>query len=175
MDLKDILAISGYPGLYKFISQGRNAIIVENLETKKRMSAFGSERISSLEDISVFTDDEDLPLVSVLKKIFEKEGDKPAIDPKSSPGELNNYFSEVVPGYDRNRVYTSDIKKIMMWYNLLLKLDMVKFNEEEEKKEEQETKAEKEKDKSSAAVKKTSGSKKKDSAKDTGKNATSGK
>lgn len=165
MDLKDILAISGHPGLYKFISQGRNAIIVENLETKKRMSAFGSERISSLEDISVFTDDEDLPLVDVIKKIFVKEGDKPAIDPKSSPGELKNYFSEIVPGYDRDRVYTSDIRKIIMWYNLLLNLDMVKFDEEEEKKKEQ----------SSAAVKKTSGGKKADTSRNTGKKATPGK
>jgi len=127
MDLKDILAISGYPGLFKLISQGRNAIIVENLETRKRMSAFGSDRISSLEDMSVYTNEEDLPLVDVFKKIFEKEQNKPAIDPKSPPEELKNYFSEIVPGYDNDRVYTSDIKKILTWYNLMLKLKMMKF------------------------------------------------
>lgn len=142
MDIKDILAISGYPGLFKFISQGRNAIIVENLETKKRMSAFGSERISSLEDISVFTDDEDLPLVEVFEKIYTKEGENPAMDPKSSPEDMKKYFSEIVPGYDRDRVYTSDIKKIMVWYNLLQKLGMVSFEEEDEKKEEKEMKTE---------------------------------
>ncbi len=136
MDLKDILAISGYPGLFKFVSQGRNAIIVENLETSKRMSAFGSERISSLEDISVYTDEEDLPLLDVFKRIFEKEGNKPTIDPKSNPDALKDYFSEVVPGYDRDRVYTSDIKKILTWYNLMLKLKMVEFDEEEKKDEE---------------------------------------
>jgi hypothetical protein len=135
MDLKDILAISGQPGLYKFISQGRNAIIVEHLETKKRISAFGSEKISSLEDISIFTDDEDLPLVDVFKKIYEKEGEKPAIDPKSSPNDLKNYLSEIVPEYDRDRVYLSDIKKIVMWYNQLLKLDMVNFKEKDEEDE----------------------------------------
>lgn len=158
MDLKDILSISGQPGLYKFISQGRNAIIVENLETKKRMSAFGSERISSLEDISIFTDDEDLPLVDVFKKIHEKEGDKPAIDPKSPPDKLKNYLSELVPGYDKDRVYTSDIKKIMMWYNLLLELDMVKFEEKDD--EALEDDPEKADDKEPSTHKKSSGNKK---------------
>jgi len=160
MDLKDILAISGYPGLFKFVSQGRNAIIVENLETKKRMSAFGSERISSLEEISVYTDEEDLPLVDVVKKIFEKEGNKPAIDPKSPPEKLKNYFSEIIPGYDRDRVYTSDIKKILTWYNLMHKLKMVKFDEEEEKEgKEQDSKEKKAGDSVSATGKKTAGSK----------------
>jgi len=160
MDLKDILAISGYPGLFKFVSQGRNAIIVENLETKKRMSAFGSERISSLEDISVYTDEEDLPLVDVFKKIFEKEGNKPTIDPKSPPEKLKNYFSEIIPGYDRDRVYTSDIKKILTWYNLMHKLKMVKFDEEEEKEgKEQDSKEKKAGDSVSATGKKTAGSK----------------
>jgi hypothetical protein len=166
MDLKDILAISGQPGLYKFISQGRNAIIVENLETKKRMSAFGSERVSSLEDISIFTDDEDLPLVDVFRMINEKEGNNPAIDPKSSAEELKQYIADIVPEYDRDRVYPSDIKKILMWYNLLLKLDMLTFEEEEAKeekekeKEEEKPKAEKEEKKSAPAKKKTAGEKK---------------
>ena len=140
MDLKDILSISGYPGLFKFVSQGRNAIIVENLETRKRMSAFGSDRISSLEDISVYTDEEDLPLVDVFKRIFEKEGNKPTINPKSTPDELRDYFSEVVPGYDRDRVYASDIRKVLTWYNLMFKLKMVKFDDEEKKDEKEEKK-----------------------------------
>jgi len=162
MDLKDILAISGQPGLYKFISQGRNAMIVENLETKKRMSAFGSERISYLEDISIFTDDEDLPLIDVFKKIHEKEGENPAVDPKSPPETLKSYLSELVPGYDKDRVYTSDIKKIMMWYNLLLKLDMVKFDEKDEKDEKDQT--EEKGSEKSTTKKKTEGTKKSESA-----------
>lgn len=135
MDLKDILAISGHPGLYKFISQGRSAMIVENLEDKKRMSAFASSKISSLEDIAVFTDDEDIPMADVLKLIYEKEKGKPAIDHKSPSEDLKKYFEEVLPEYDRNRVYVSDIKKIVLWYNLLLKLDMVRFDEEDQKEE----------------------------------------
>ncbi len=166
MELKDILAISGYPGLFKFVSQGRNAIIVENLETKKRMSAFGSERISSLEEISVYTDEEDLPLVDVFKKIFEKEGNKPTIDPKSAPEKLKSYFSEIIPGYDRDRVYTSDIKKILTWYNLMHELKMVKFDEEEEKvAEKQDSEGKKAGDQVPAAMKKTSVSKGADQAK----------
>ena len=142
MELKDILAISGHPGLYKYISQGRSAIIVENLESKKRISAFASEKISSLEDISVFTDAEDVPLPDVFKFIYDKENGGPAIHHKSSPEELKEYFAEVIPEYDRNRVYVSDMKKIFLWYNLLLKLNMVTFEEEkEEEKEEVENKA----------------------------------
>lgn len=160
MDLKDILAISGYPGLFKFISQGRNAIIVENLETGKRMSAFGSEKISSLEDISVYTDKEELPLVDVFKRIFETKKDKPAIDPKSPPEKLKEYFSEIVPDFDRDRVYASDIKKILTWYNLMLKLGMVHFDEEDEKeKKEQSQEKKKEYDSVSSAGKEKQGSK----------------
>ncbi len=181
MELKDILAISGYPGLFKFVSQGRNAIIVENLESGKRMSAFGSERISSLEDISVYTDEEDLPLVDVFKRIFDKEGAKPAIDPKSPTEELNNYFSEVIPDYDRDRVYTSDIKKILTWYNLMLKLKMVKFDEEEKEEEEKKKPSEEKKDEvkksgpGTTTKKKASENKTKDTSSKAGKKEKSGK
>ncbi len=87
MVLKDIMAISGEPGLFKFIAQGKNAIIVEHLETKKRSSAFGSAKVSSLEEISVFTEKEDMPLAKVFDLIFEKEKGGPAIDYKADPGE----------------------------------------------------------------------------------------
>lgn len=176
MDLKDILAISGYPGLFKFVSQGRNAIIVENLESGKRMSAFGSEKISSLEDISVYTDKEDLPLVDVFKKIFEKEKNNPAIDPKSPPEELKDYFSEIIPDFDRDRVYPSDIKKILTWYNLMLKLEMVQFDEEEKKEEkEQNPEEEKPADPESSAQKKRRGSKPPGKSKKPGEKGKPGK
>lgn len=125
MVLKDIMAISGQPGLYRFIAQGKNAIIVEHLETKVRSSAFSSARVSSLEEISVFTTEEDMPLGKVLDKIFEKENGGPAIDYKSDPERLKSWFEEVLPEYNRDKVYVSDIKKIAQWYNMLLKMNLL--------------------------------------------------
>jgi len=125
MVLKDLMAIAGSPGLYKFIAQGKNAVIVENLETGKRTSAHGAAKISSLEDIAVFTETEEIPLSEVFDKIFEKEKGAASINHKSSPEELKNYFGELLPGYDRERVYVSDIKKIVQWYNILHSLEML--------------------------------------------------
>jgi hypothetical protein len=145
MNLKDYLAISGEHGLFKFIAQGRNAIIVEHLETGKRSSAHGSAKVSSLEDISVFTQSEDLALSNVFDKIFEKENGGAVPDLKDKNDALKAYFGEVLPEYDRERVYVSDIKKILAWYNTLQKLSLlVKEEPEAEKKEgeaETETKA----------------------------------
>jgi hypothetical protein len=139
MVLKDILAISGEPGLFKFIAQGKNAIIVEHLETGKRSSAFSSAKVSSLEDISVFTENEDLPLGKVFDKIFEKEAGGTAIDSKSDPEKLKKYFEELIPDYSKEKVYVSDIKKIILWYNLLHKKGML-IKEDLEKPEEPEKK-----------------------------------
>ena len=140
--LKDILSISGYGGLYKFISQGRNGIIVEALDDKKRMNASASAKISALEDIAIFTDTEDLPLSDVFKAIYEKENGGEAISYKSSPEELKNYFAMVLPAYDRDRVYVSDIKKVMQWYNILHMHEMLNFDEETEEETKEETKDE---------------------------------
>ena len=141
MVLKDIMAISGQPGLYRFIAQGKNAIIVEHLETKVRSSAFSSARVSSLEEISVFTTEEDMPLGKVLDKIFEKENGGPAIDYKSDPERLKSWFEEVLPEYNRDKVYVSDIKKIAQWYNMLLKMNLL-VKEEVKDEVEAEVKAE---------------------------------
>jgi hypothetical protein len=132
MVLKDILAITGESGLFKFIAQGKNAIIVEHIETGKRSSAFSSAKVSSLEDISVFTENEDLLLGKVFDKIFEKESGGPAIDSKTESEKLKKYFEEIIPDYSREKVYTSDIKKIILWYNLLQKKGML-VKEEPEK------------------------------------------
>lgn len=132
MVLKDILAISGESGLFKFIAQGKNAIIVEHIETGKRSSAFSSAKVSSLEEISVFTENEDLPLGKVFDKIFEKESGGPAIDSKAESEKLKKYFEGIIPDYSREKVYTSDIKKIILWYNLLQKKGML-VKEEPEK------------------------------------------
>ena len=130
MELKDLMAISGYPGLYRFISQGRNAIIVESLEDKKRMSAYSTSRISTLEEIAVFTETEELPLAEVLKKMYMYSGGKETVSHKSNADEIKNFFEAVLPEYDRDRVYVSDMKKIIHWYNLLLKYDLLKPGDE---------------------------------------------
>jgi hypothetical protein len=135
MNLKDILSISGEPGLFKFVAQGRNAIIVEHLETKKRKTAQGSAKVSSLEDISIFTEKEDVPLGKIFDLIFEKEKGEQAIDSKSDAGKLKSYFEVVLPEYDKDRVYVSDMKKVVTWYNILQKLSMLVKDEPEEAKD----------------------------------------
>jgi len=139
MVLKDILAISGESGLFKFIAQGKNAIIVEHIETGKRSSAFSSSKVSSLKDISVFTENEDLPLGKVFDKIFEKESGGLAIDSKAESEKLKKYFEEIIPDYSREKVYTSDIKKIILWYNLLQKKGMLVKDEPEKEIEPEKT------------------------------------
>jgi len=137
MNLKDILAISGEPGLFRFIAQGKNAIIVEHLETKKRSSAYGSAKVSSLEDIAIFTEKEDMPLGKVFDLIYDKVNGGPAIDAKAGGDILKNWFQEILPDYSKDKVYTSDIRKIAVWYNILHKLDLLIREEPEEKQEEE--------------------------------------
>jgi hypothetical protein len=128
--LKDIIAITGQGGLFKYISQARNGIIVESLETGKRMQAFSSMKVNSLKDIAVYTKQEEIPLEEVLKKISEKESGGASIDHKSSPDELKSYFLKILPDFDQERVYISDIKKMINWYNILQKYNLLKFEEE---------------------------------------------
>ena len=139
MALKDILVISGQSGLFKYVSQGRNSVIVENLFDHKRNTISATAKISMLEDIAIFTEDKDVPLRKVLKKIKEKENGGEAISHKSPDAELRKYFAEVLPEYDKNRVYLSDIRKVVQWYNLLLELGFSDFEDPEETKKEEET------------------------------------
>jgi hypothetical protein len=130
MDLKEIMSVSGQSGLFRFISQGRNGIIVESFSDKKRSFINASSKVSSLEDIAIFTSEEEVPLKQVLKSIFEQENGGPAPDPKSSPEELKAFMEKILPAYDHERVYISDIKKLVTWYNTLLSLKMLSFEEE---------------------------------------------
>lgn len=130
MYLKDILSITGQTGLFRLVSKTKNGLIVENIETKNRIPAFSSAKVSALEDISIFTYDGDLPLADILKKIFKKLDGKPAISHKSSADDLKDFFLTMIPNYDKERVYVSDIKKVVNWYNLLSRLDMIKLDEE---------------------------------------------
>lgn len=129
--LKGILAVSGQGGLFKMVSQAKNSIIVESLVDGKRMPAYATSRISALEDISIFTEEGDVKLLDVFKNIFEKEAGSQAISHKVSANELKKYFAEILPDYDKERVYVSDMKKVIMWYNLLLDKDIVKFDDED--------------------------------------------
>ncbi len=147
MELSKILSIAGKPGLYKHIAQSKTGVVIESVVDGKKSSAFASEQISTLNDISIFTNDEDVKLEDVFKSMFEKEDGKKAISPKSSANDIKAYFAEVLPDYDKDRVYISDIKKVIKWYNTLVENDILDFSAEEEKKDEKETKKPKKEDK----------------------------
>jgi len=137
--LNSILSISGKSGLFRLIKHGNNMIIVESLKDKTRTPAYGNEKIISLGDIAMYTDEEDVPLRQVFKNIQEKEGGKQIqLDvKKASANQLRDYLQEVLPNFDRERVHPSDIKKLIMWYNLLVENGETDFEEpaEEEVKE----------------------------------------
>jgi hypothetical protein len=127
--LKEILSISGKSGLYKLISKGKNMFIVESLIDGKRIPAYMSDKMVSLSDISIYTETEEVPLAKVLTKIKEKENGKEIeYNPSTIQTDgLRSYLETVLPDYDKNRVYPSDIKKLMAWYNLLIKNEFVDF------------------------------------------------
>jgi hypothetical protein len=134
--LKTIVAISGKPGLYKVLSQGKNMLIVENLSDGKRIPAHSSEKVVSLGDISMFTEGEDKPLHEILETMKVREnGEKASIDPKSDNNALRTYFAGIVPDYDRERVYPTDIRKLVQWYNLLVETGNTDFAPKEEPEE----------------------------------------
>ncbi len=133
--LKGILSVSGHSGLFKMIAESKNNIIVESLETLKRMPVHSTSKVSSLEDIAIYTENGDVPLKDIFKTIFEKENGGSALNPKASANELKNYFEKVLPEYDKNRVYISDIKKVLLWYNTLQNKGLLDFTESEEEKD----------------------------------------
>lgn len=131
MDLTKILSISGKAGLFKVIGQTKNSgIIVESLIDGKRFPAYAAHKITSLEDISIYTETDDVPLKDIFKIIFDKEGDSVTVE--SSSNELREYFKEILPDFDEERVYNSDIKKVFKWYNDLTDADMMVFEDEKE-------------------------------------------
>ena len=139
--LKEILSISGKPGLFKLISNTPNALIVESLLDGKRSPAYSNAKNIALEEISIYTENEDIPLKSVFKRIFEKENGKPAINHKESANAITAYIESVLPEYDKNRVYVSAMRKMIQWYNLLLSKNLLNFEEEEGKQAESATPA----------------------------------
>ncbi len=128
-----ILAISGKPGLYKLVSRAKNSLIVESLDdSHKRIPAFGTDRITSLADIAMFTESEDVPLMKVLASMRDlEEGKVSSLDyKKATPQELHEYFTKVLPEWDQDRVQNSHIKKLIQWYNILVKAGVTDFEEE---------------------------------------------
>ncbi len=136
--LKGILAISGQPGLYKVISEGKNNVVIESLLTGKKSTAYADAKMSALEDIAIYTSTEDVPLKRIFQKIFEKENGGQAIDAKSSPDDLKKYFEVILPDYDKERVYGSDVKKVISWYNLLQEKGLLAFEPDTELEQETE-------------------------------------
>ena len=137
MDLSKIVSISGKPGLFLIKSQAIGRIIVESLVDGKCIPAFAHDRMSSLEEISIFSVDEDKPLKEVFKGIHDKMGDKVDFDfKKASNDELRAKFLEVMPDYDQDAVYPSDMKKVFAWYQMLNDKNLLDFTEEPEAKEE---------------------------------------
>ena len=130
-----ILAVSGKPGLYKLVSRGNNNLIVETLDSAhRRMPIFASDRVTSLRDTAMYTDSEDKPLMEILDTLFKKEeGKESSVNyKKASSKELRDYFAEIVPDFDRDRVHDSDIKKLIQWYNILVQNGITDFLDGEE-------------------------------------------
>lgn len=132
--LKTILAISGKPGLYRLVSRGNRSLVVESLDAaKKRQPAFGTDRIISLADIAMYTDDEEVPLRHVLNNIKTKQEGKAVTDidlKTASKDQLFQFMADVLPQFDRDRVHTSDVKKLIQWYNILIENGVTDFEED---------------------------------------------
>ena len=135
MELRDMLAISGQPGLYRYIARSSNGVIVESLADGKRMNASGMSKISALAEIAIYTESEEMPLWEVFEKLYAYTGGKPAIDPNSDSALLKKTFGEVLPDYDRERVHVSDMKKVFAWFNLLVAAGMTDFRIEKEEEQ----------------------------------------
>ncbi len=172
IDLTGIIAISGQPGLYKIVAQSKNGIIVEGLSDKKRVNVYASTKVSTLSDISMFTTGDDKPIEEIMTTIFEKEKGGAAVDNKADDKEIEKYFGQILPDYDKERVYVSNMRKLINWYNALQVSGNLKEKEEKAEGGEEKTKAIKTdekakakktvskdttKPKTSAGVKKTAG------------------
>ena len=132
MEFKDILAISGQPGLFRYVAQSRNGFIVESLLDGKRMNASAASRISALAEISMFTEGEDIPLAEVYTKMYAYTEGKPGPSTKEGTARLKEFFGAVITDYDRERVHDSDIKKAISWFNTLVEAGVTTFEIPEE-------------------------------------------
>lgn len=171
IDLTGIISITGQPGLFKIVAQSKNGIIVEGLSDKKRLNVYASAKVSTLSDISMFTTGDDKPLEEIMTNIFKKEKGGPAADTKADDKAIEKYFAQILPEYDKDRVYVSNMRKLLTWYNALQSTDNLKEKEENKEGEEKKVNVKAEdankakkavakdttKQKTSAGVKKTAG------------------
>lgn len=130
IDLTGFISITGQPGLFKIIAQSKNGIIVEGLADKKRTNVTAATKVSTLTDISMFTTGDDKPLNEIITSIFEKEKGGPAIDNKADDKAITEYFAQILPDYDKDRVYVSNMRKLFSWYNALQTTGNLKTEEE---------------------------------------------
>ncbi len=137
MELKKILAISGQPGLFQYVAQSANGVIVEALADGRRMNAPASSKVSAMSEIAIFTETEEIPLAKVFETLYAHTGGKQAISHKADQAELKKLFAAILPDYDRDRVHMSDIKKVVSWFNALVEAGMTDFSIEETEEEEE--------------------------------------
>ncbi|MEK9997193.1 MAG: DUF5606 domain-containing protein [Cryomorphaceae bacterium] len=130
MDLRTVLSVSGKPGLFKLIAHQKNGVVVESLLDGKRTAISANANVSSLGDIAIYTYEEEVPLRDVFKAMAEVTEGKEALSHKSSKDQLEDFFGEVLPKFDQERVYASDIKKVVQWFNILVKNDLLSILEE---------------------------------------------
>lgn len=135
MNISGIISITGLSGLHKVIAQTKNGLIVESLIDKKRVPAYATHKVSTLEDVSIYSTADDVPLKEVFQKIYDKEKGGVCIDYKAPDAELKKYFKTVFPEYDEERVYISDIKKVLNWYNILQKEGLLEQEPEQTEEE----------------------------------------
>ena len=140
MKISDVLAISGKPGLFKILASSPKNLVVESMIDGKRSSIPGSLRVSSLSDITMYTTNEDVPLREILKSMFDKNKGKPALSHNAAPQEVKDFIDSVVNDLDHGRVYASDLRKLVQWYNLLISQKALPFEVEEEKKDDKDDK-----------------------------------
>lgn len=138
MNLDKVISISGKPGLYTLVTQSSNGFIAENLDNNRKTSVPASVNVSLLNNIAIYTETEEVPLVDVFQKIYDKENGGLAINHKSSEKELRGYMEEILPDYDESRVYKSDLKKLFQWYNILQKNNMLESESNEESSNQEE-------------------------------------
>lgn len=156
IDLTGFISISGQPGLFKIVAQSKNGIIVEGLTDKKRLNIYSSTKVSTLSDISMFTTGDDKPIDEIMTNISEKEKGGPAIDNKADDKAIEKYFGEVLPDYDKDRVYVSNMRKLFSWYNALQSTGNLKEKEENKEGDDKALNAKLSEEKNKAA-KKTGG------------------
>lgn len=141
MIIQEIIAIAGKPGLFRILTTGRNSLVVESMTDGKRMSIAATSRVSSLGDITMYTTDEDIHLRDVLHRIHEHTGGKEGVSHKASPGEIRAFVDAILPELDHERVYNSDLKKLVQWYNMLAKFNAFPLESQHEIEEAEEAAA----------------------------------